>query len=159
MIGRANAAARAANKENMVAVLELEAQVQRLNEELIWARVREEETRRMQAEEARHILQEQVEDQRRKLLARSLKVAKERQVELAGLRFRCKEYAEKFDVEPLAAENEELEGEIQQLHDEITELKGITEPDKDYFHRDGFTIRCRPRHRGGHHNGACVAQP
>eukprot|EP00965_Chrysotila_dentata_P019181 638855-Pleurochrysis_carterae.AAC.1 len=48
MISRANAAARAANKENMAAVLELEAQVQRLNEGSIWARVREEEVKRMQ---------------------------------------------------------------------------------------------------------------
>eukprot|EP00965_Chrysotila_dentata_P111637 3691288-Pleurochrysis_carterae.AAC.1 len=60
MMNRANAAARAANnKENAAAVSELEAQVQRLNEERIWARVRDEETRRMQAEEARRVLQEQ----------------------------------------------------------------------------------------------------
>eukprot|EP00965_Chrysotila_dentata_P141688 4682557-Pleurochrysis_carterae.AAC.1 len=52
-INRANAAARGATKENAAAVSELEAQVQRLNEGRIWARVREEETKRMQAEEAR----------------------------------------------------------------------------------------------------------
>eukprot|EP00965_Chrysotila_dentata_P083576 2757555-Pleurochrysis_carterae.AAC.1 len=51
MISRANSAARAANKENMATVLELEAQVQRLNKGRIWARVREEEAKRMQADE------------------------------------------------------------------------------------------------------------
>eukprot|EP00965_Chrysotila_dentata_P017024 564921-Pleurochrysis_carterae.AAC.1 len=66
MLNRANAAARAANKEKAAAVSELEAQVQRLNEEL------------------------NVENKR--------------------------------------------------LRDEITELKGITEPDKEYFHRDGSTL-------------------
>eukprot|EP00965_Chrysotila_dentata_P018285 608627-Pleurochrysis_carterae.AAC.1 len=63
MMNRANAAARTANKENAAAVSELEAQVQRLNEGRIWARVREEETKRMQAEEARRVLQEQVDQQ------------------------------------------------------------------------------------------------
>eukprot|EP00965_Chrysotila_dentata_P227042 6195763-Pleurochrysis_carterae.AAC.1 len=73
MLNRANAAARAANKENAAAVSELEAQVQRLNEGRIWARVREEEMKRMQAEEARHVLQEQVDLQTAELSARSQK--------------------------------------------------------------------------------------
>eukprot|EP00965_Chrysotila_dentata_P027868 926318-Pleurochrysis_carterae.AAC.1 len=60
MLNRANAAARAANKENAATVSELEAQVQRLNEGRIWARrVREKEMKRMQAEEASRVLQEQ----------------------------------------------------------------------------------------------------
>eukprot|EP00965_Chrysotila_dentata_P072750 2404489-Pleurochrysis_carterae.AAC.1 len=59
MMNRANAAARAASKENAAGVSELEVQVQRLNEGRIWARVRAENTKRMQAEEARRILQEQ----------------------------------------------------------------------------------------------------
>eukprot|EP00965_Chrysotila_dentata_P086828 2865586-Pleurochrysis_carterae.AAC.1 len=62
-MSRANAAARAANKENAAAVFELEAQVQRLNEGRIWARVWAEETERMQAEEGRRVLQEQVDEQ------------------------------------------------------------------------------------------------
>eukprot|EP00965_Chrysotila_dentata_P231852 6198599-Pleurochrysis_carterae.AAC.2 len=94
MLNRANAAARAANKENAAAVSELEAQVQRLNEGRIWARVREEEKKRMQSEEARRVLQEQVDQQAKELPSRSQKFAKERQ-ELANLRFRCKEYVEK----------------------------------------------------------------
>eukprot|EP00965_Chrysotila_dentata_P131319 4341313-Pleurochrysis_carterae.AAC.1 len=73
----------------------------------------------MQAEEARRVLQEQVDQQTKELPARSQKVAKDRQ-ELAGLRFRCKELEAKnadyqvrsnrkfFDVEPMAAEIEEL---------------------------------------------------
>eukprot|EP00965_Chrysotila_dentata_P157084 5189638-Pleurochrysis_carterae.AAC.1 len=77
-------------EENASAVSELEAQVQRLNEGRICARVREELTKRMQAEEARRVLQEQVDLQTKELSARSQKVAKERQ-ELSGLRFRCKE--------------------------------------------------------------------
>eukprot|EP00965_Chrysotila_dentata_P013275 438580-Pleurochrysis_carterae.AAC.1 len=89
MINRANAAARAANKERGAAVTELEAQVQRLNDGCIWA-LREEETKRIQAEEARRILQEQIDQQAKELSVRSQKVAKERQ-ELAGLRFCCKE--------------------------------------------------------------------
>eukprot|EP00965_Chrysotila_dentata_P177579 5866389-Pleurochrysis_carterae.AAC.1 len=40
----------------------------------------------------------------------------------------------------MAAEIEELNAENQRLRDEITELKGITEPGKEYFHRDGFTL-------------------
>eukprot|EP00965_Chrysotila_dentata_P061252 2029260-Pleurochrysis_carterae.AAC.1 len=40
----------------------------------------------------------------------------------------------------MAAEIEELKAENQRLCNEITELKGITEPGKDYFHRDGFTL-------------------
>eukprot|EP00965_Chrysotila_dentata_P140608 4648989-Pleurochrysis_carterae.AAC.2 len=90
VFNRANAAPRAANTENAAAVSELEAQVQRLNKGRIWARVRKEETRRMQAEEARRFLQEEVNQQPKELLARSQKVAKERQ-ELAGLRVRCQE--------------------------------------------------------------------
>eukprot|EP00965_Chrysotila_dentata_P007168 233129-Pleurochrysis_carterae.AAC.2 len=100
----------------------------------------------MQAEEARRVLQDQ-------LSARSQKVAEERQ-ELAGLRFCCKELQAKnadcqvclnrkfFDVEPMAAEIEELNVENQRLRDEISELiKGITEPGKEYnFHRDAFTL-------------------
>eukprot|EP00965_Chrysotila_dentata_P107182 3541786-Pleurochrysis_carterae.AAC.1 len=39
----------------------------------------------------------------------------------------------------MAAEIEELKAENQWLRDEITELKGITEPGKYYFHDDGFT--------------------
>eukprot|EP00965_Chrysotila_dentata_P163680 5404751-Pleurochrysis_carterae.AAC.1 len=47
--------------------------------------------KRMQAEEARRVLQMQVDQQTAELAARtSQKVAKERQ-ELAGLRYRCKE--------------------------------------------------------------------
>eukprot|EP00965_Chrysotila_dentata_P084849 2800688-Pleurochrysis_carterae.AAC.12 len=88
MISRANDAARTANKENTAAVSKLEAQVQRLTEGRIKALVRE--TKRMQAEEAHRVLQEQVDQQIKKLSACSQKVAKERQ-ELAGLRFRCKE--------------------------------------------------------------------
>eukprot|EP00965_Chrysotila_dentata_P092808 3064574-Pleurochrysis_carterae.AAC.1 len=63
MMNRANTAACAANKENTAAVSELEAQVQRLSEGRIWARVRAEETKRMEAEEARRVLQEQVDQQ------------------------------------------------------------------------------------------------
>eukprot|EP00965_Chrysotila_dentata_P094943 3139724-Pleurochrysis_carterae.AAC.1 len=71
----------------------------------------------MQAEEARRVLQEQVDQQTKELSARSQKVAKERQ-ELAGMRFGCKELQAKnadyqvrskrtfFDVEPMAAELE-----------------------------------------------------
>eukprot|EP00965_Chrysotila_dentata_P095552 3158111-Pleurochrysis_carterae.AAC.1 len=60
MIIRVNAAAHAANKENSAAVTELEAQVQRLNEGRIWARVREKQKKRIvQAQEARRVLQEQ----------------------------------------------------------------------------------------------------
>eukprot|EP00965_Chrysotila_dentata_P260697 6214004-Pleurochrysis_carterae.AAC.1 len=73
---------------------ELEAQVQRLNEGRIWARIRKEETKRNQAEEARRVFQKQIDQQTKKLSVRSQKVAKERQ-ELAGLRFRCKELQEK----------------------------------------------------------------
>eukprot|EP00965_Chrysotila_dentata_P128860 4260364-Pleurochrysis_carterae.AAC.1 len=40
----------------------------------------------------------------------------------------------------MAAEIEELKAENQLLRDEITKLKSITEPDKDYFHRDNFTL-------------------
>eukprot|EP00965_Chrysotila_dentata_P062528 2071756-Pleurochrysis_carterae.AAC.1 len=68
MINRANAVARAANKENAAAVTELEAQ----------------------AEEALRVLQKQIDQQIKELSVRSQKVAKERQ-ELAVLRFRCKE--------------------------------------------------------------------
>eukprot|EP00965_Chrysotila_dentata_P082956 2736779-Pleurochrysis_carterae.AAC.1 len=39
----------------------------------------------------------------------------------------------------MAAEIEELKAENQWLRDEITELKGITEPDNKYFHDNGFT--------------------
>eukprot|EP00965_Chrysotila_dentata_P031324 1043425-Pleurochrysis_carterae.AAC.1 len=46
--------------------------------------------KRMQAEERRRVLQEQIDQQTKELSARSQKVAQERQ-ELAGLRFRCKE--------------------------------------------------------------------
>eukprot|EP00965_Chrysotila_dentata_P119399 3946920-Pleurochrysis_carterae.AAC.1 len=59
--------------QNAAAVSELEAQVQRLNEGSIWARVREEERKRMQAEEARRVLQEQVDQQTAGLSARSQK--------------------------------------------------------------------------------------
>eukprot|EP00965_Chrysotila_dentata_P200066 6179776-Pleurochrysis_carterae.AAC.1 len=76
MINRANAAARAANKENAAAVSELHAQVQRLHEGHIWACVREKETKRMQAEKARRVLQEQVNQQANELLSRSQKAAK-----------------------------------------------------------------------------------
>eukprot|EP00965_Chrysotila_dentata_P035648 1186237-Pleurochrysis_carterae.AAC.2 len=80
MINRANTtAARAASKENAAAVSELEAQVQRLNEGRIWARVREEEPKRMQAEEARRVLQEQIDQQTKELSACSQKVVKEQQ--------------------------------------------------------------------------------
>eukprot|EP00965_Chrysotila_dentata_P025799 856737-Pleurochrysis_carterae.AAC.1 len=94
MLNRANAAARVAKKENTAAVSELQAQVQRLSEGRIWARVWDKETKRMQAEEACPVLQEQVDQQANELSSRSQKVAKERQ-ELANLRFRCKEYVEK----------------------------------------------------------------
>eukprot|EP00965_Chrysotila_dentata_P015951 528091-Pleurochrysis_carterae.AAC.1 len=40
----------------------------------------------------------------------------------------------------MAAEIEELNAENKRLRDEITEFKGIQEPGKDYFHRDGFTL-------------------
>eukprot|EP00965_Chrysotila_dentata_P024311 805125-Pleurochrysis_carterae.AAC.1 len=103
-----------------------------------------------QAEEARRVVQEQVDQQANELSSRSQKAAKERQ-ELTNLRFRCKEYVQKvesyqvcsdrkFDVEPMAAEIEELKAENQRLRNEITELKGITEPGKNYFHDDGFTL-------------------
>eukprot|EP00965_Chrysotila_dentata_P082263 2715251-Pleurochrysis_carterae.AAC.1 len=61
---------------------------------------------------------------------------------MAGLRFRCKELQAKntdyqvrlnsnfFDVEPMAVEIEELNAENKRLRDEVTELKGITEPGK-----------------------------
>eukprot|EP00965_Chrysotila_dentata_P112875 3729391-Pleurochrysis_carterae.AAC.1 len=93
MLNRANVAARAANKENAAAVSELEA---RLNEGRLRARVREEEKKRMQAEEARRVLQEQVDQQANELSSPSQKVTKERQ-ELANLRFCCKEYVEKVE--------------------------------------------------------------
>eukprot|EP00965_Chrysotila_dentata_P183388 6056012-Pleurochrysis_carterae.AAC.1 len=67
MLNRANAAARAAYKENAAAVSELEAQVQRLNEGHIWVNVLEEKTKCMQAEEARRVLQEQVDQQANEL--------------------------------------------------------------------------------------------
>eukprot|EP00965_Chrysotila_dentata_P081904 2702944-Pleurochrysis_carterae.AAC.1 len=35
---------------------------------------------------------------------------------------------------------EELKAEQQRLRDEITELKGITEAGKKYFHHAGFTL-------------------
>eukprot|EP00965_Chrysotila_dentata_P086930 2869375-Pleurochrysis_carterae.AAC.1 len=73
MLNRANAAARAAKKENAAAVSELEAKVQRLNEGRIWARVRKEEMKRMQAEEARLVLQEQVGQQTAELSAECTK--------------------------------------------------------------------------------------
>eukprot|EP00965_Chrysotila_dentata_P009330 303949-Pleurochrysis_carterae.AAC.1 len=148
-MNRANAAARGANKENATAVSELEAQVQRLNEGRIWARIRTEETKRMQAEEACRVLQEQVDQQANELSSRSQNAAKERQ-ELANLRFRCKEYVGRklpgalqpqvLRREPMAAGIEELKAENQRLRDEITELKGFTEPGKKYFHDDGFTL-------------------
>eukprot|EP00965_Chrysotila_dentata_P207445 6184107-Pleurochrysis_carterae.AAC.2 len=123
MLNRANAAARAANKENAAAVSELEAHVKRLDKGRIWARVREEETKRMQAEEACRVLHEQGNQQAKELSSRSQKVAKKRQ-ELAGLDFRCKELQAKnadykvrsnrklFDVELMAAEIEELKVKI-----------------------------------------------
>eukprot|EP00965_Chrysotila_dentata_P026786 888922-Pleurochrysis_carterae.AAC.1 len=40
----------------------------------------------------------------------------------------------------MAAEIEELNAENKWLRDEITELKGITGPGMEYFHRDGFTL-------------------
>eukprot|EP00965_Chrysotila_dentata_P157947 5218533-Pleurochrysis_carterae.AAC.1 len=40
----------------------------------------------------------------------------------------------------MAAEIEELNAENQRLRDKNTEHKGITEPGKDYFRRDGFTL-------------------
>eukprot|EP00965_Chrysotila_dentata_P008353 272520-Pleurochrysis_carterae.AAC.1 len=107
----------------------------------------------MRAEEASRELQKQVlEGLQQKLSARSQKAATERQ-ELSNGHFRCKTYAEKvkgyqvksnhkiFDVEPMAEEVEELKAENQGMRDEISELKGITEPGKEYFHRDdGFTL-------------------
>eukprot|EP00965_Chrysotila_dentata_P019406 645232-Pleurochrysis_carterae.AAC.1 len=96
-------------------------------------------------------LAEAIDEQTKELSARSQNVAKERQ-ELAGRCFRCKELQAKnpdyqvrsdhklFDVEPMAAEIKELNAEKQRLRDEITELKGITEPGKEYFHRDCFTL-------------------
>eukprot|EP00965_Chrysotila_dentata_P205244 6182843-Pleurochrysis_carterae.AAC.1 len=88
--------------------------------------------KRMQAEEARRVLQEHVDQQTKELSACSQKVAKERQ-ELAGLRFRFKEPQAKnadYQVKPMAAKIEELNAESQRLRDEITELKGIREPGK-----------------------------
>eukprot|EP00965_Chrysotila_dentata_P171609 5663213-Pleurochrysis_carterae.AAC.1 len=86
MLNHAYAAARAANKENATAVTELEAELQRAKEGLIWARVREEEVKREREEEASRVLQEQVDAQQQQLSACSQKVATERQ-ELANLRF------------------------------------------------------------------------
>eukprot|EP00965_Chrysotila_dentata_P112780 3726758-Pleurochrysis_carterae.AAC.1 len=40
----------------------------------------------------------------------------------------------------MAAEIEELNLENKRLRDDITELKGITEPGKEYFYRGGFTL-------------------
>eukprot|EP00965_Chrysotila_dentata_P127963 4231409-Pleurochrysis_carterae.AAC.1 len=40
----------------------------------------------------------------------------------------------------MVAEIEKLNAENQQLRDEISVLKGITEPGKELFHRDGFTL-------------------
>eukprot|EP00965_Chrysotila_dentata_P177540 5864743-Pleurochrysis_carterae.AAC.1 len=40
----------------------------------------------------------------------------------------------------MAVEIEELNAENKWLRDEITELKGITEPGKEYFYRDGLTL-------------------
>eukprot|EP00965_Chrysotila_dentata_P034790 1158081-Pleurochrysis_carterae.AAC.1 len=62
----------------------------------IWSRVREEEVKRMRAEEASRELQEQVEGLKQQLSARSQKVERERH-ELSNLRFRCKAYAEKVE--------------------------------------------------------------
>eukprot|EP00965_Chrysotila_dentata_P036899 1227834-Pleurochrysis_carterae.AAC.2 len=44
----------------------------------------------------------------------------------------------------MAAEIEELKAENQRLRDEISGLKDITEPVKEYFHRDGFTLAVNP---------------
>eukprot|EP00965_Chrysotila_dentata_P047818 1586194-Pleurochrysis_carterae.AAC.1 len=73
MLNRANAVARAANKENAAAVSDLEPQVHRLNKGRIWARVWEEKIKRMQAEEAHRVLQGQVEQQANELSSRSQK--------------------------------------------------------------------------------------
>eukprot|EP00965_Chrysotila_dentata_P221335 6192328-Pleurochrysis_carterae.AAC.3 len=45
-----------------------------------------------------------------------------------------------FDVKPALEKEKELKGQIQQLLQEITSLKSITKPNKEYFRRDGFTI-------------------
>eukprot|EP00965_Chrysotila_dentata_P052437 1739606-Pleurochrysis_carterae.AAC.1 len=87
MLNHAHAAARAANKENTTA---------RAKEKRIWYRVREEEVKRMRAEEASSELQEQVEGLQQQLSARSQKGATERQ-ELSNFSFRCKAYAEKVE--------------------------------------------------------------
>eukprot|EP00965_Chrysotila_dentata_P018850 627844-Pleurochrysis_carterae.AAC.1 len=96
MLNHAHAAARAANKENAAAVSELEADMQRAKERRIWSQVREEELKRMRAEEASRELQEQMEGLQQQLSARSQKVVTERH-ELINLRFRCKAYAEKVE--------------------------------------------------------------
>eukprot|EP00965_Chrysotila_dentata_P056052 1857967-Pleurochrysis_carterae.AAC.1 len=64
-MNRANAAARAANKENAAAVSELEAQVQRLNEGRISGPAfgRRGQSACREAEEARRVQQEQVDQQ------------------------------------------------------------------------------------------------
>eukprot|EP00965_Chrysotila_dentata_P098877 3269850-Pleurochrysis_carterae.AAC.1 len=148
MINRANAAARAANKENAAAISEFEAQVQRLHEGRIWARVREEATKRMQAEEARRVLQEQVDQHAAGKRAvepqpegrQGAAESGEPALPLQGVRREGRELRKFFELEPMAAEIEERKAENQRLRDKITELKGITKPGKKYFHDDGFTL-------------------
>eukprot|EP00965_Chrysotila_dentata_P182888 6039814-Pleurochrysis_carterae.AAC.1 len=36
--------------------------------------------------------------------------------------------------------SQKLNAENQRLRDEMTKLKGITEPGKEYFHSDGFAL-------------------
>eukprot|EP00965_Chrysotila_dentata_P058676 1947275-Pleurochrysis_carterae.AAC.1 len=67
---------RAANMQNATAVTGLEAELQCAMEGRIWARVREEEVKRVRAEEASRVLQEQVDAQQQQLSARSQKVTR-----------------------------------------------------------------------------------
>uniref|UniRef100_A0A7S4F3A5 Uncharacterized protein n=1 Tax=Chrysotila carterae TaxID=13221 RepID=A0A7S4F3A5_CHRCT len=128
----------------------MEAELQRIKEGRIWARVHEEVGKRERAEERGRKLQAQVDAQQKELSARSQRVAADKQ-ELITLRSRCKSLQKKlagyqgkpsctfFKVKSLITEdNEELNPEKQRLRNEITELKGITEPGK-YFHDDSFT--------------------
>eukprot|EP00965_Chrysotila_dentata_P211109 6186288-Pleurochrysis_carterae.AAC.1 len=154
MLNRANAATRSVNKENAAAVSEFEAHVQRLNEGRIWARVREEETKRTQAEEACRVLHEQFDQQTKQGALGPQPEGREGAAGACGLASaerssrqrtrtaRCARNARSstWSRRWWLAEIEELNAENQRLRDNISELMDITEPGKGYFLRDSFTL-------------------